>query len=90
MNQIRNVEDQRIFTIELRSKGDVKNVSLDENEKVVIEGSLGTFQRAQFVDDIVLEVIGSNGVLRVDLAASDLHLHPHKAVGSMEDRGSRR
>jgi hypothetical protein len=88
MTQTRNGKDQRIFTIELRSKGDVKNVSLDENEKVVIEGSLGKFQRAQFVDDLVLEVIGSNGVLRVDLGVNDLHLKPHKVDGKKDDGGN--
>jgi len=87
MTQTRNGKDQRIFTIELRSKDDVKNVSLDENQKVFIEGSLGAFQRAQFVDDLVLEVIGSNGVLRVDLGMNDLHLKPHKVDGSKDDGG---
>jgi len=66
------VKDERVFTIELRSKSDVRNVSLVGQEKVFIEGSLGTLERARFVDDIVLEVIGSSGELRVDLGTKDL------------------
>mgnify|MGYP001560595200 CR=1 FL=1 len=88
MTQTRNGNDQRIFTIELRSKSDLKNASLDENEKVFIEGSLGKFQRAHFVDDLVLEVIGSNGVLRVDLGVNDLHTKHHKLDGSKDDGGN--
>ena len=56
-----------MFTIELKSKSDVKNVSLDGDEKIFIEGSIGSLKRAQFLEDLVLEVIGSNGELRVDL-----------------------
>ena len=81
MTQARNAKDKRMFTIELKSKSDLKSVSLDGDERISIEGSLGSFKRAQFVEDLVLEVIGSNGELRVDLAANDLHLRPHKAEG---------
>ncbi len=86
MTRTRNGKDERMFSIELKSKGDVKNVSLDGDEKVLIEGSIGSFIRARFLEDIVLEVIGSNGELRLDLSANDLHLKPHKAEGSAEDR----
>jgi hypothetical protein len=72
MSRTYGIKDERVFTIELRSKGDVRNVSLDGQQKVFIEGSLGTLERARFVDDLVLEVIGSSGELRVDLGAKDL------------------
>jgi len=67
-----------MFSIELKSKGNVKNASLDGDDKVFIEGSIGSLIRAHFVEDLVLEVIGSNGELRVDLAVNDLHLQPCK------------
>jgi hypothetical protein len=89
MTPTRNGKDKRMFTIELKSKGDVKNVSLDGDEKIFIEGSLGSLKHAQFIEDLVLEVIGSNGELRIDLGVNDLHLRSHKAEGSKEDRGSR-
>ena len=84
MSQTRNGKEERVFTIELNSKSDVKNVSLGRNEKVLIEGSLGSFKHAHFVDDLVLEVIGSNGELRIDLGTKDLQ----KVV--KKDRGSGR
>ncbi len=89
MTQTRNGKDKRIFIIELKSKSDVKSASLDGDEKIHIEGSLGSFKRAQFVEDLVLEVIGSNGELRIDLGVNDLHLQPRKAEGSNEDRRGR-
>ncbi len=72
MTQRRNRRDERIFTIELKSKGDVTNVSVDRDEHVLIEGSLGSLMRARFLEDLILEVIGSNGELRIDLAMIDL------------------
>jgi hypothetical protein len=65
-----------MFSIELKSKGDVKSASLDGEDKVFIEGSIGSLIRAHFVEDLVLEVIGCNGELRVDLAVNDLYLQP--------------
>ncbi len=83
MSRIKKM-DERVFTIELRSKGDVKNVYLEGDEKVSVEGSLGTLRRAQFVDDLVLEVIGSKGELRLDLGPMDL---PSLKTGSADDGG---
>jgi hypothetical protein len=68
-----------VFTIELKSKGDVKNVSLDGGDRVFIEGSLGQLKKAQFDEDLVLEVIGSNGELRIDLGTKDIQKHASNA-----------
>lgn len=76
-----------MFTIELKSKSDVKNVSLDGDEKIFIEGSLGTLKRAQFIEDLVLEVIGTTGELRIDLAMRDLQSSNESDVAKKE-RGS--
>jgi hypothetical protein len=86
MAQTRKGKDERMFIIELKSKGDVKSVSLDVDEKVLIEGSIGSLKRAQFLEDLVLEVVGSNGVLRMDLALKDLE-HSIKSEESKKDRG---
>ena len=67
-----NKKNERVFTIELRSKDDVNSVSMDGDQKVSIEGTLGTLRRARFVDGIVLEVVGSKGELRVDLGPNDM------------------
>jgi hypothetical protein len=79
-----------MFAIELRSKEGVKGISLDGDEKVFIEGSLGTLQRARFLEGLVLEIIGSGGELRVDLAENDLILQPPGAGGPKHDRGNRK
>jgi predicted dehydrogenase len=88
MTRTGNGKDERMFSIELRSKEDVKSVSLEDNDRVLIEGSVGSFVRAHFLEDLVLEVIGSNGALRVDLAEKDLHPRPQKSEGSIADRGN--
>jgi len=75
-----------MFTIELKSKKDVKNVSLDNGEKVLIEGSIGTLIRARFLEDLILEVTGSSGELRIDLAKRELE-RPNESEGSRKDRG---
>ena len=86
MTHARNAKDKRMFTIELKSKSDLKSVSLDGDERMFIEGSLGSFKRAQFVEDLVLEVEGSKGVLRVDLAMKDLE----RSIKSEEPKDGRR
>jgi hypothetical protein len=73
MVQTKNEKDELVFTVELKSRGNVKNVTLSNGAQgVLIEGTLGALKRAEFVEDMVLEVTGDNGVLRVDLAREDL------------------
>jgi len=79
-----------MFSIELRSKGDVRNATLEGDDRVFIEGSIGTLVRAHFVEDLVLEVIGSNGELRVDLAVNDLPLRSRETDGPGEGREVKR
>jgi hypothetical protein len=51
----------------------VKSVAVPNGAKgVLIEGTLGNLKRADFIDGVVLEVTGKNGVLRVDLAREEL------------------
>lgn len=76
-----------MFIVELKSKNDVKNVSLDGGEKVIIEGSIGFLIRARFLEDLILEVIGSDGELRIDLAMRDLeHSARSEAPGSKAEK----
>lgn len=72
MTQERNRRDERIFTIELRSKSDVMSVAVGRDEQVLVEGSIGSLMRARFLEDLILEVIGSKGEIRIDLAMEDL------------------
>jgi len=77
---------ERVFAIELNSRSNVKDVTAPGGtQRVVIEGTIGTLQHAVFVDDAVLELVGSGGVLRVDLSREDLARSPEKP-----QRGERR
>ncbi len=63
-----------MFSMELKSKNYVKNLSLssDNQEDVLIEGFLGDLKRVGFSDGVMLEIEGTNGVLRVDLSEEEL------------------
>jgi len=64
----------RFFSVELKSKTNLKNVTLtnDSNEIVLIEGTLGKLVQATFVEDVILEVMGDKGVLRINLELKEL------------------
>ena len=62
------------FSIELNSKSYVKHISVSNNshDRVLCEGSLGEMDDLSMIEGAVLEVKGSNGVLRVDLTQDEL------------------
>ncbi len=65
----------RLFSVELKSKAHLKNIMMttgDSPEGVIIEGVLGELQRARFAEGIILEIVGSNGILRVDLGEHEI------------------
>ena len=65
---------ERVFSVELKSKRNLKNITLTDgsSESVLIEGTIGELLRATFVEGVVLEVVGKNGVLRLDLREDDI------------------
>ena len=65
---------ERSFAIELKSKACLKNVTLTNgnHENVLIEGYLGDLVEATFAECVVLEVVGTKGVLRLDLKESEI------------------
>lgn len=64
----------RFFSIELKSKSNLKNITLTNGgqESALIEGTIGPLQQAKFADDVVLEVVGSEGILRVNLTPNEI------------------
>ncbi|HII41132.1 MAG TPA: hypothetical protein HA326_07970 [Thermoplasmata archaeon] len=64
----------RIFTVELKSRAALRSASLSNGnqEGVLIEGTLGRLTSASFLDGVVLEVVGSEGVLRLDLQRQEI------------------
>jgi hypothetical protein len=70
----KTVSKDRFFSIELKSKAHLKNIAITNgsSESVLIEGILGKLEIARFAEGIILEVIGKNGVLRVDLGEDEI------------------
>ena len=68
------IDKERFFSVELKSKVNLKNVTVNESsqENVLVEGTLGKLQHAEFADGVVLEVFGNKGVLRVNLTIDDI------------------
>jgi len=70
----RKMGAERIFSVDLKSRKAVKTASLGNGggNGVAIEGTLGTLERASFLEGVVLEIVGTFGVLRVDLSREEL------------------
>ena len=68
------IDKERFFSVELKSKVNLKNVTVRDSsqENVLVEGTLGKLQHAEFADGLVLEVFGDKGVLRVNLTIDDI------------------
>ena len=62
------------FSIELQSKEYLKTMKManGKSECVLVEGTLGNLEQTRFDEDIVLEVIGTKGILRIDLTQAQL------------------
>ena len=67
-------DKERVFSIELKSKNSLKNVTLVNGscDSVLIEGTIGEQVQATFAEGVILEVVGKNGMLRLDLAEDDI------------------
>jgi len=67
-------DTKHCFSIELRSKEFVRNLMISNRtgETVLLEGFLGELEEISLVEGGLLEVRGSNGVLRMDVNEEDL------------------
>ena len=74
-------DKERFFSVELKSKADLKNITLanGSQDSVLVEGTIGELVQAMFVEDVILEIIGKKGTLRINLKAKEL-TSPEKAV----------
>lgn len=50
----------------------MKNVSLGDETEVLFEGYLGELESLGLIEEAVVEIKGSNGVLRIDLTRDQL------------------
>ena len=73
-------DKRRCFSIDLNSRNSLSRASLDnarrgresKNDEITIEGTIGLFKKAQFIEGEVLEICGSEGVLRIDLTEEEI------------------
>jgi len=70
----KTINKERIFSVELKSKRNLKNVTLTNgsSDSVLVEGTIGELVQATFAEGIILEVVGKNGVLRIDLGEDEI------------------
>ena len=73
-NKMQENMKERFFSVELKSKVNLKNITLTNGklENVLIEGSIGHLERAEFAEGIILEVVGDKGVLRINLGQDEI------------------
>ncbi len=72
--QNKSNNNERVFSVELNSKKNLKNVTLTNgsSDTVLLEGTIGELLNASFKEGVILEVVGKNGVLRVDLMENEI------------------
>jgi len=64
---------EHTFSVEIRSKKYVKNISISDeaHDRVLFEGNLGELLELSLTEE-VLELTGTNGILRVGLTEDQL------------------
>jgi len=62
-----------VFSVELKSKTHVRSISIsnEARDRVLFEGDLGELEEVTFIGGSMLEVKGTNGVLRVELGEDE-------------------
>jgi hypothetical protein len=73
-NKVGSENKERVFSVELKSKSHLKNVTLTNgsNESVLVEGTIGELVQATFAEGILLEIVGKKGVLTIDLGEDEI------------------
>ena len=62
------------FSVEMKSKDAVNTLSFIEKENgvVLFEGFLGKLENISLVEDVMLEIEGKNGVIKLDITAQEI------------------
>lgn len=79
----RTEQKERIFSIELDSKENIRNLALSNgpSDGVLVEGTLGQLMEANFKEDMILEIVGKKGSLRVDLERDEIKANARSSAG---------
>lgn len=64
------------FSLELYSRNHIKRVALPDGsgDRLIIEGNLGRLTDLVLVEDILLEIIGVSGKMRIDITRRELEM----------------
>ena len=70
----KSINKERVFSVELKSKRNLKNITLTDgsSDSVLVEGTIGELVQATFAEGIILEVVGKDGILRLDLGEDEI------------------
>jgi len=62
-----------VFSVEMKSKNHVRSISIsnETKDRVLFEGDLGDLEEVSFIGGSMLEVRGTNGVLRIELGEEE-------------------
>jgi len=62
------------FSVEMKSKDAVNTLSFIEKENgaVLFEGFLGKLKNISLVEDVMLEIEGKNGVIKLDITSQEI------------------
>jgi len=62
------------FSIEMDSKNNIETILVSKESKaeVMFEGELGELVQIEFIEGIILQITGENGVFRIDLTEKEL------------------
>ena len=89
-----------VFLVELKSKNHVRSISISDeaHDRVFFEGDLGRLLQVSIIENSALEMIGENGVLRMEideevlqrvLESPDRELSLSSEVGSYKSTNKR-
>ena len=62
------------FSIVMASKSYIDTISMssEPHGEIMFEGELGEIVKIEFIEGIILEITGGNGVFRIDLTEKEL------------------
>ena len=62
------------FSIELTSRNQIKRISIPDGsgDRLMVEGSLGELTSMELIEDILLEIKGRGGIMRIELSREEL------------------
>lgn len=65
---------KQTFSAVLDSKKQIKNITItdDIHQKVFFEADIGQLEQVKFTEGLLLEIVGTKGVLRIDLPIETL------------------